>query len=265
MADHPNGAAKVYIGWDPREVEAYNVAEFTLRELATVPVDVTPLVLSRLELQGLMRRPRSTLRPGRSLAVTEGHVQRRWVTASQAGTMFDDLSGAPMATEFALSRFLVPMLAQRGWALFVDCDVLFLADVAELFALADPRFAVMVVQHGDLPTAGFKMDGQPQVPYPRKNWSSVMLFNCNPPANLGLRLDVINSKPGRWLHGFGWLSDHDIGQLPAAWNWLVNVNPYPSPPKLAHYTLGGPWLPGWRGAEHDDLWLSAAARRGSGA
>jgi hypothetical protein len=265
MVDHRNAAAKVYIGWDPREVAAYDVAVWSLLERATVPVAITPLKLRNFELTRMLCRPRSTLRPGRSLRVAEGRVERKWVAASQAGTMVDDISGAPMSTEFALSRFLVPLLAQSGWALFTDCDVLFLGDVAELFALADPRFAVMVVKHGELPTAGFKMDGQVQVPYPRKNWSSVVLFNCDHPANLALTLEVINTMPGRWLHAFRWLADELIGELPPAWNWLVNVNPYPDAPKLAHYTLGGPWLPGWQGAEHDDLWLSAAARRGSDA
>lgn len=264
MADHPNAVAKVYIGWDPREIPAYDVTVDSLRRHASIPVSVTPLMLHRLELAGLMRRPRHKLKKGRSITIQEGSVQRRWVTAAQSGTMIDDLSDAPMATEFAVSRFLTPLLAGSGWALFIDCDMLFLADVAELFALADDRYAVMVVKHPPLRSQGFKMDGQPQVPYRRKNWSSVMLFNCDHPANLRLTLEHVNAVPGRDLHAFDWLLDHEIGELDPGWNWLVNVMPRPDSPKLAHYTLGGPWLPGWQGAEHDDLWLSAAARRGAG-
>lgn len=265
MADHPNAAAKVYIGWDPRETGAYSVAVDSLLRNSSIPVAVTPLQLSRLELGGLVRRPRSMLSKGRQLRVTDGRIERRWVTAAQRGTMIDEISDAPMSTEFACSRFIVPLLAQSGWALFVDCDVLFLADVRELFALADDRFAVMVVQHGELAGGGFKMDGQPQVPYRRKNWSSVMLFNCDHPANRRLTLDVVNAVPGRDLHAFAWLDADLIGALPGEWNWLVGVQPRPASPKLAHYTLGGPWLPSWKGAEHDDLWLSAAAGAGAGA
>lgn len=139
------------------------------------------------------------------------------------GQLYDLPSNAPCSTEFAISRFLVPILCQQGWALFVDCDVVFLGDVAELFALADPSKAVMVVKHAPLVEVGTKMDGQAQVGYTRKNWSSVMLFNCDHPANRRLSLADVNERPGRDLHALYWLHDEEIGALPAAWNWLVNV------------------------------------------
>lgn len=227
---------RVFMGWDKREPEAYTVAKRSLYRRSSWPVTVTPLMLSQLELNGLIRRPHTTL-PG--------------------GQMWDEISGAPMATEFANSRFITPILAQTGWALFVDCDVVFLGDVAELFALADPDKAVMCVKHRHFEASDTKMDGQMQTIYKRKNWSSVMLFNCDHPANLGLTLDLINSKPGRDLHGFSWLEDRDIGELPAEWNWLVNVTTRPKNPKLAHFTLGGPWLPNWKRQPHDDIWLGA--------
>lgn len=231
---------KVYIGHDTRETRAYATAERSFlrhawgcdRQLdGTMP---TPLMLERLAASGLLRR-----------------------TTDMRGQMYDLPSNAPCATEFAISRFLTPMLAQTGWALFVDCDVVFLADPAELLELVDPDKAVMVVQHQNGHHAGTKMDGQAQLLYPRKNWSSVMLFNCDHPANRRLTLQDVNERPGLDLHAFYWLSDNEIGALPGEWNWLVGVQEIPPSPKIAHFTLGGPWLPNWPGAVHDDIWLEA--------
>jgi lipopolysaccharide biosynthesis glycosyltransferase len=233
--------ASVYIGWDAREARAYEVAAQSLEERSSIPVQITPLRLRPLELQGLIRRPRSI---------------------GRGAQMWDHISNAPMSTEFAISRFLTPLLAQAGWVLFCDCDVLFLEDIAGLFELADDEYAVMCVKHPPLePGPGFKMDGQMQTSYARKNWSSVMLFNCDHPANRGLTLEKINTLPGRDLHRFCWLDERWIGELPPEWNWLVGVQPCPISPKLAHFTLGGPWLAGWIPHEHDSLWLAASAHR----
>lgn len=262
MADRPN-AAKVYIGWDPREVRAYETAEASLLERSSIPLSITPLKLRQLELSGILRRPRRELRKGNPMVIADGRVTRRITTAAQRGTLWDDISAAPMSTEFAISRFATPLLAHSGWAAFLDADVVALADLAELFALADPDYAVMCVQHGKLEGTGTKMDGQVQLPYVRKNWSSVMLFNCDHPANKGLTLELINRVPGRDLHRFCWLDDRWIGALPPEWNWLVGVQPRPASPKLAHFTLGGPWLAGWTPHEHDDLWLAASANCGT--
>ena len=125
---------------------------------------------------------------------------------------------------------MVPLLAHEGWALFCDCDVVFMADVAELFEQADPDKAVMVVKHRPLNETGTKMDGQAQLSYARKNWSSVMLFNCNHPANKRLSLQDINERPGRDLHAFYWLHDSEIGSLTCDWNVLVNVQEMPIMP-----------------------------------
>lgn len=227
---------KVYIGYDDREQTAYYVAEKSLRKHSP-SAQVTALKVDKLASCGLLRRP----------------TDRR-------GQIYDLPSNAPCSTDFAISRFLVPMLAQEGWALFADCDVVFMADVAEMFALADPSKAVMVVKHPPLDGEGMKMDGQAQLAYSRKNWSSVVLFNCDHPANRRLSLQDVNERPGRDLHAFYWLADSEIGELPAEWNWLVNVRPKPDHPKIAHFTLGGPFSPGWDvgSHEHDDLWLEAS-------
>ena len=225
---------RVYIGWDAREVEAYRVAERTLR-LHSPNAASIPLKSETLSAMGLLRR-----------------------TQDRRGQVYDLPSNAPCSTDFAMSRFLVPHLAHTGWALFVDCDVVFLADVADLFEQADESKAVMVVKHRPQTQGGTKMDGQAQVAYPRKNWSSVMLFNCDHPANRRLSVQDVNERPGRDLHAFYWLADSEIGALTPDWNWLVGVQVQPMFPKLAHFTLGGPWLPNWRESEHDEIWLKAA-------
>jgi hypothetical protein len=225
---------RIFIGWDDREAAAYYQAVRSLRRFRPGQV-VEKLELERLEAFGLLRRPQD-----------------------RRGGIYDLPSNAPCATDFAISRFLVPMLCQGGWALFVDCDVVFLADPAELLELADPTKAVQVVQHPSLLDERAKMDGQVQQRYPRKNWSSVILWNCEHPANRRLSLADVNERPGRDLHRFYWLADSEIGALPARWNWLVNVQPKPENPAIAHFTLGGPWLSSWEGAEHDELWLESA-------
>lgn len=224
---------KVYIGFDHRELPAFYVACKTLHRHSE-GATITPLDSQRLAASGMLRRP----------------VDRR-------GGLYDIPSNAPASTDFATSRFLVPMLAQTGWALFTDCDMVFLGDIAELFALADPAFAVMVVKHPNLPGDGVKMDGAPQTPYPRKNWSSVILWNCDHPANQRLSLQDVNERPGRDLHAFYWLHDSEIGELPPEWNWLVGVQPKPASPKIAHFTMGGPWFPNWKPAEHDEIFTTA--------
>jgi len=234
---------RVYVGWDSREVIAYEVAEFSLRRRASVPVQVIPLRLHEL-----------------------GHVLTRPIERLENGKLWCPISKAPMATEFAISRFAVPFLEQKrsepravgefsvferpGWALFIDCDMLFQADVAELFALADDRYAVMVVKHDQPPGPLTKMDGQVQTYYRRKNWSSVVLWNCAHEANRRLTLEALNSLPGRDLHAFSWLKDEEIGTLPREWNVLVDA----VPPKLLHYTLGGPWFPGYEDCDRASEW-----------
>jgi hypothetical protein len=214
-----NEPLKVFIGFDSREPEAYEVAVSSLMRRASVPVSVTPLEINRLAAHGLLRRP-TDLR----------------------GQRYDLPSNAPASTEFAVSRFLVPLLAQTGFALFCDSDVVFLDDVANLFALAEEQYAVMCVKHSPQTDVAPKMDSQAQVSYPFKNWSSVMLWNCEHPANRRLSLVDINERPGRDLHGMYWCNPIEIGALPARWNYLVGVHERPKNIGLAHFTLGIPTL-----------------------
>lgn len=243
----PEQSKSVWLGYDPREAEAFAVAKHSIHRHSP-GLTVRGICLDAMRSQGLYWRP--TLRKP---TPTPGVWQ-----------LWDKISEAPMSTEFAISRFLTPTLAKAGWALFADCDVLARADLNDIFALADPKYAVMCVQHDYVPQGTIKMDGQQQTQYARKNWSSVVLFNCDHPANARLTVRLINDVPGRDLHRFCWLSDREIGELPQEFNHLVGVSNGDKQPKVCHFTNGGPWHEGyefvpyakeWR--QERDLWLGA--------
>lgn len=225
----------VFIGHDAREQIAYEVCEKSLRAHAKHPVAVQPI--SSSTLGSAYYRPQSQ----------RGAV--RW----------DELSNAPMSTEFAIARFFVPTIHRNGWALFCDCDFLWRAPVDELFALADDQYAVMVVKHAHRLEMCAKMDGQIQLPYPRKNWSSLVLWNCGHPATQRLTLRLLNSVPGLYLHQFTWLSDDQIGGLPLEWNWLEGINA-PLEPKAVHFTRGIPAMAGYENSAFAAEWWSYASR-----
>ena len=219
---------RVYIGWDSREDIAYQVARRSLINNASIPVEVIPLKLAELVEQGLYTRD------------------------------IDPLA----STEFTYSRFLVPHLAgYKGWAVFVDCDFLFFGDVAELAQYQDPSKAVMCVHHDYTPKETTKMDGVPQSAYPRKNWSSFMLFNCDHPSAQSLTPEIVNRETGAYLHRMQWAKDEEIGSLPTGWNWLEGWYDKPTQgyPQAVHYTRGGPWFDAWQEVDYGDEWRAEAA------
>lgn len=224
-----------WIGFDPREAAAFAVAYWSLKRRLTSPLRINGLLLNRLREQGLYTRP----------------------TERREGQLWDLISDAPMSTEFACSRFLVPHLAESGWALFTDCDMLFRANPNVLFdEIADPKYAVMCVKHHHEPASLTKMDNQAQTRYARKNWSSVMLFNCDHEANKQLTPELVNQLPGRDLHRFCWLEDDEIGELGPEWNYLVGHTKLPEgvEPKIVHHTNGVPFMPGYEETEYADEW-----------
>lgn len=233
-------ALPCYVGYDSREDDAYRVCKFTLNT-ATAPVHVVKLDQGPLRKIGLYDRPFDVV----------------------DGQRIDERDGRPFSTDFSFSRFLVPALClYQGWALFCDDDFMFTRDIAELFALGDPKFAAMCVKHNHDPVESYKMDGVVQSKYRRKNWSSLILWNCGHPSNAGITPQAVNYETGQWLHALSWLRDDEIGELPATWNWLCGVNdPLPNNevPAGIHYTLG---IPSWRGYENSayaDLWRNLAA------
>ena len=227
----------VYLGWDSRELQAYRVAEYTLRKNTRAALHVVPLKHKALRQQGIFDRP--------------------WRVEGTTGNFHDARDGKPFSTEFAFTRFLVPYLAgYTGWALFADADVLFRADVQELFALRDEKYAVQVVKHDFHPTEKEKMDGCAQQRYWRKNWSSVILWNCGHEYNKKLTPAVVNAWPGAWLHSFSWLKDEHIGELPPEWNYLVGHTREVRYPKLLHFTDGGPWFEHMQNVPYGQIWVA---------
>lgn len=231
----------VFLGYDPREHEAFNVAQSSILRRSKNIV-VVPLCVDHL----------ATLLPA---------------PIRRDGRLWDIESDAPMSTEFARTRFCVPFLQKRGWAVFADSDIVCLADMNELFDLADERYAVMVVKHKSRQNlirqsdTILKMDGQIQTFYQRKNWSSVILWNLAHPGHDRLSKDRLNNWPGRDLHAFKWLEDDEIGELPAEWNYLVSVDPegFASKAKLMHFTMGGPFLEESPRNQLDYVWRTERA------
>ena len=198
---------KIYVGYDSREDIAWQVARHSLLKHASIPVEVIPIKLDELVEQGIYTRE------------------------------IDPLA----STEFTYSRFLTPHLAGfDGWALFCDCDFLFFGDVAGLVQYQKPEHAVACVKHDYTPKEATKMDGQAQTVYPRKNWSSVVLWNCGHPANAVVTPEFVMGATGAQLHRFTLLSDDLIGEIPKVWNWLPDEFGANKEAKLLHWTLGTP-------------------------
>lgn len=161
------------------------------------------------------------------------------------------------STEFSITRFLTPWLAgYKGWVLFSDNDVLALTDINELFDQANDQYAVMYAKHNHKPSWKTKLDNQKQTLYPRKNWSSVVLWNCDHPKNKFITPELINEVSPLYLHRFMWLEDHEIGGFSHEWNWLVDWyhEPRDGTPRLLHYTEGGPYFAGYQDCGYSDLW-----------
>jgi hypothetical protein len=143
----------------------------------------------------------------------------------------------------------------------MDCDMLMLDDIARLWALRDERYAAMVVKHSHVPQETTKFLNEPQSQYEKKNWSSVMLLNCE--KCTALTADYVNSASGLQLHRFEWLGNDDlIGALPHRWNHLVDYDPPAPVAELSniHYTIGGPYLDGFKDCGYADLWFAERDR-----
>ena len=219
--DHSmSDAVNVFIGYDENEIVAYHTLAESIHARSSVPVTITPLRLS--QLSDLYKRE------------------------------IDPLA----STQFSFSRFLTPYLSKfEGWSLFMDCDMLMLADIAELFALRDDNYAIMCCQHDYVPKSDTKFLNNVQTKYEKKNWSSVMLFNnakCQ-----ALTPDYVGSATGLQLHQFKWLEgDHLIGSIPLEWNWLVGEYDYKEEVKNVHFTEGGPYFTEFVDTDYADLWFA---------
>ena len=213
-----------FIGYDSKEDIAYRVCKQSLLNNSTIPITVMSLKLYELISKKIYYRS------------------------------IDPLA----STEFTYSRFLVPSLMNfKGWAVFCDCDFVFLDDVAKLFENLSEDKAIYCVQHDYTPNEKHKMDGQKQTIYPRKNWSSFIVYNCSHHSNLKLDINLVNNETGSFLHQFKWLQDSEIGSLDERWNWLEGwtSNHNDQKPFSVHYTRGGPWFNEWQDVEFAEDWL----------
>ena len=210
---------RVFIGYDRQEPVAYHVLAHSILRRSSIPLAIAPL---KRELLGkLYRRAR----------------------------------GPTESTEFSLTRFLVPALSgYQGWSVFMDCDMLCKMD----FALVakeirrQARKAVLVCKHDYMPSSKRKFLNHVQTVYPRKNWSSLMIFNnakCR-----ALSPHYVNTATGLDLHRFNWIRNEQIGELPIEWNWLVGEYKYNPRAKVVHYTLGGPWFRKYRDCDYASEW-----------
>jgi len=213
---------RMFIGYDGKETIAYHVLAHSILSRSSKPVSVAPLMLS--QLKDSFHRERNALQ----------------------------------STDFAFSRFLVPHLCNyEGWSIFMDCDMLVLDDIENLWKLRDDRYAVMCVKHEYTPKTGEKFLGQVQTTYEKKNWSSVMLFNnekCK-----ALTPEFVNTASGLELHRFKWLASEDlIGEIPVRWNFLVGEYEKIPAEQISnlHYTLGGPYFNAYKDTDYADLWFA---------
>lgn len=230
---------RVFVGFDPREQLAFDVCCRSLKAHASVPVDIIPLKEWELRRCGLYWRAY--------------HVAGN-------GQMEDDRDRRPFSTQFSFTRFAVPALTDYAdeWVLYCDCDMLWRADIAELFALADKTAAVMCVKHNQVVTSDTKMDGRIQLEneHGRKNWSSLMLMN--PARCHGLTKYVLNNSTGVFLHALLWAPEVQIVGLPSEWNHLVGYSDPSAPAKVAHFTNGSPDMAGWEQQPFADEWWAWA-------
>ena len=205
------------VGFDQREAIAYHVFCQSVIDLATVPVHFLPLAENSLN-------------------------------------QYKELH-ADGSNQFIYSRFLTPYLMNfSGWAIYADGDMVCQADISELWSLRDESKAVQVVKHDYKTKSLKKYLGNINEDYPRKNWSSLILWNCSHPENSILTPDFIQGQPGSYLHRFSWLKDDLIGELEAEWNWLAIEYPENPNAKIIHYTLGTPCFKDYANESMSDVW-----------
>jgi lipopolysaccharide biosynthesis glycosyltransferase len=213
----------IVVGFDQREAIAYHTFTQSIIEKSSIPIKFIPLAVNTLKYY------------------KETHHDR--------------------SNDFIYSRFLTPYLNNyEGWAIFADGDMICQVDIKELWDLRDPNKALLVVKHEYLTKQKEKYLGNINENYPRKNWSSLILWNCNHPKHKILTPDFIASQTGKYLHRFSWLDDNEIGELPREWNWLAIEYPINRSAKLIHYTLGTPCFIDYRDSDMSTQWLETQQR-----
>lgn len=164
------------------------------------------------------------------------------------------------STEFTYTRFLTPYLSEyKNFSVFCDSDFLWECDIYKEFLpyminMYKTNKAVYCVKHDYEIKSDLKMNNLPQTSYPRKNWSSLIIFNCSHSQVKNLTLENVNTQSPKWLHRFEWCEDEYIGELPHTYNYLVGVYDDEKKPKVIHYTDGGPWHYLYQETEFAENW-----------
>ena len=222
-----NQVIRIVVGYDQKESVAYHVFTQSVLEKSSAPISFIPLSVNTLKIY------------------KETH--------------------ADGSNEFIYSRFLTPFLMNfSGWAIFADGDMVCNSDIAELWALRDENKAVQVVKHNYKTKKTVKYLGNKNEDYPRKNWSSLILWNCGHPDNKILTPKFIQEKLGSFLHRFSWLDDNHIGELPLEWNWLAIEYPDNPNANIVHYTLGTPCFREYSQGSMADYWHAVYQRVNQG-
>lgn len=206
---------KIFVGYDPKESIAYHTCVNSIIRHASQPISICPLALNLLPMY------------------TETHTDG--------------------STEFSYSRFLVPHLMEfNGPAIYLDCDIILKEDISKLWNMYNDQYAVQVVKHNYSSTCSKKFLNNQNNNYPRKNWTSVMIFNCS--RNTILQPEFVQSNSGEYLHRLSWLDESSIGELPITWNWLPDEYGVNDDALLIHYTLGTPCFHDFADSNMADLW-----------
>lgn len=216
----------VFAGFDPREEIGYHTFVSSLIHSSSAPVQVTPLYEKSLHMDG-----------------------QRDATNS-----------------FIYLRFLIPYLqGYKGWAIFCDgADMIVKGDIAELWAMRNYRHSVQVAKHDYQTKHPRKYVGTPMeadnADYPCKNWSSVMLINCQHPDWIEINPNTVSRSEGAYLHRFMFLDQKTVGEIPKVWNWLADEYGENTGAKLLHWTAGIPAWDHYKDAPHADDWRAAHAK-----
>ena len=211
---------KIFIGYDPKEAIAFHTLTQSIINRTTIPFEIVPLCLSNLPMY------------------------KREIDTRQSN-------------EFSFTRFLVPYLSEyKGVSIYFDCDMMLRTDIAEVLQEVDDK-PVYLVKHNYTSKSKYKYLGTKQYNYPRKNWSSFVVWNCGHKSNKIVTDSFVNTASAAELHQFKFLKDNEIGELDVRWNWLVGeYNNAPKDVKNVHWTLGGPYFEKYKNVEFANEWTT---------
>lgn len=209
----------IFIGYDQREITAYHVLVQSIIKYSTIPLSFTPLNLKNLK------------------------------------NIYKRKKGPKDSTEFSISRFLTPYLSGfKGYSIYMDCDMILTDDIAKVLQIIKKKqYHVWCVKHKHLVKNNKKFLNEKQLNYPKKNWSSFMVFN-NSKCKI-LTLKKVEESNGLYLHQFKWVNDKKIGSLPLTWNTLSGYNKITKKTKNIHFTEGGPYFKKYKNSKGANIWF----------